>query len=169
MGLYEKENYSKDFKNWLNNDYYHLLDIEPTADQNEINRAFRMKIKDCNPLLYPELSEQRIFIEARLKQLIEARETLTDPAKKRQYDEERQLSQECYISYMSSAYNIFEKDKKVIKSPRFKEAPGKKLERLKKYVTSESKAYNQITQNLADEVSDIFLLCMSEHDYQQQA
>jgi curved DNA-binding protein CbpA len=166
MSDFAREEYSNDFKHWLNDDYYHLLEIEPSASASEINRSFRTKIKDCNPLLYPESSEQRIYTERRLKQLIEARETLTDPAKREEYDNNRQLSQECYITYMSSAYNIFEKNKKTISTPKFKDEPGKKLERLKKYISDESTAYQKITPGLADEVTDIFLLCMSEHNFQ---
>jgi curved DNA-binding protein CbpA len=162
---FEKEYFSNDFKHWLNDDYYHLLDIKPAASLDEINRAFRNKIKDCNPDLYPDFSEQRRYSENRLKQLIIARETLSDPAKREQYNNERQLSQECYISYISSTYNLFEKEKKMV-MPKFKDEPGKKLERLKKYISDESKAYQKITANLAEEVTDIFLLCMSEHDFQ---
>lgn len=166
MSQFEKEYFSNDFRNWLNDDYYHLLGIEPSASLNEIHRAFRIKLKDCNPLLYPDLSEQRLYTEKRLKQLIEAREILSDPIKRQHYDGERQLSQECYIYYMSSTHNLFEKDKKIINMPKFKDEPGKKLERLKKFVSNESKAYQKISSNLVDEVTDIFLLCMSEHDFQ---
>lgn len=164
---FEREYFSNDFNNWLNNDYYHLLGIDPAASLNEINRAFRIKLKGCNPSLYTDSTEQKFYTEERLKQLISARDTLTDKVKREQYDNERQLSQECYISYISSTSNIFEKDKKIISPHRIKEVPGKKLERLKKYVSTESQAYHKITQSLVEQISDIFLLCMSEHDYQQ--
>jgi len=162
----EKENFSSNFRDWLSDDYYHFLEIDPDSSVNDINRAFRLKIKDCNPDVYPYSSAQRQYTEQRLKQLIVARETLTDPLKREQYDNERQMLQECYISYMSSTYNIFEKDKKIISGPKFRSAPGKKLERLKRYISDESKAYQQITPVMAEQVSDIFLLCMSEHQFQ---
>lgn len=63
-------------------DYYAILDVEPTASVQDIKRSFRKKVKEQHPdlLKTPEDSQKNIRI------LIQAYKTLSDPAKREEYN-----------------------------------------------------------------------------------
>lgn len=65
-------------------DYYLLLGISPDAGAAEVRTAFATAIKKCHPdMVHSENGD-------RARMLIEARDTLIDPVRRRAYDEERQ-------------------------------------------------------------------------------
>ena len=63
-------------------DYYKILNIPHQADESQIKQAYRKLAKRYHPDLNPDNPEA----EARFKDIVEAYETLGDPAKRRKYD-----------------------------------------------------------------------------------
>jgi curved DNA-binding protein len=68
-------------------DYYEILGVSRDADQKEIKRAFRRLARKYHPDVNPEDEHA----EERFKEINEAYEVLSDPEKRRKYD---QLGQE---------------------------------------------------------------------------
>lgn len=119
-----------DFRDWLESDYYHLLGVNQTASDDEINRAYRLKAKQMHPDIFPLGSVERDEAEQNFKKLIFARDTLLDTEKRNEYDQERQTLQECYVSYISTSYLEPKKsdDKSPPKTSLFKQKLKKVLE-----------------------------------------
>ncbi len=63
-------------------DYYKILNVPHQADGSQIKQAYRKLAKRYHPDLNPDNPET----EARFKDIVEAYETLGDPAKRRKYD-----------------------------------------------------------------------------------
>ncbi len=64
-------------------DYYHTLGIAKTASEKEIKQAFRKLARK----FHPDVNPGDKGAEARFKELNEANEVLSDPAKRKKYDE----------------------------------------------------------------------------------
>jgi curved DNA-binding protein len=64
-------------------DYYATLGVKPAATPEEIKRAYRKIARKCHPDLNPGDREA----EAKFKDLNEANEVLSDPAKREKYDQ----------------------------------------------------------------------------------
>src|SRR4249920_2382057 len=64
-------------------DYYAVLGVPKTASQAEIKKSFRKLARQHHPDTKPGDTEA----ERRLKEVNEANEVLSDPAKRKQYDE----------------------------------------------------------------------------------
>ncbi len=64
-------------------DYYRILGIERTATQADIKRAYRKKARQY----HPDLNPNDPAAQAKFQQLNEANEVLSDPEKRRKYDE----------------------------------------------------------------------------------
>ncbi len=60
-------------------DYYKILNVPHQADESQIKQAYRKLAKRYHPDLNPDNPEA----EARFKDIVEAYETLGDPAKRR--------------------------------------------------------------------------------------
>ena len=67
-------------------DYYRDLGVSEKATPEEIRRAFRTKAKEC----HPDRAKGDKAKEQRFKEINEAHEVLSDPAKRTQYDRMRQ-------------------------------------------------------------------------------
>jgi curved DNA-binding protein CbpA len=39
--------------------YYHFLGLEPDASPDEVTRAYRQKVAECEPFQFPKGSEER--------------------------------------------------------------------------------------------------------------
>jgi molecular chaperone DnaJ len=63
-------------------DYYRVLGVERDADENDIKRAYRGLARK----FHPDVAEDKAAAEARFKEINEAYEVLSDPAKRQQYD-----------------------------------------------------------------------------------
>ncbi|MCZ6472663.1 MAG: J domain-containing protein [SAR324 cluster bacterium] len=71
-------------------DYYNLLGVKATASADEIRTAFRRHAKRAHPDAHPHLSgQEKDTMHRRFIQLAHAYETLTNPAKRREYDRKR--------------------------------------------------------------------------------
>ncbi len=64
-------------------DYYKTLGIDKTADEKEIKKAYRRLARQ----FHPDMNPGDKAAEARFKEINEANEVLSDPEKRRKYDE----------------------------------------------------------------------------------
>jgi curved DNA-binding protein CbpA len=69
-------------------DYYKILGVEPGATEQEIKKGFRHLAKR----FHPDTNQGNKYSEAWFRELQEAYDTLTDPAKKEAYLQERWLA-----------------------------------------------------------------------------
>jgi molecular chaperone DnaJ len=70
---------------WLEKDYYKILGVDKKATDKEITRAYRKLAKELHPDRNPGSEE-------RFKEINAAYDVLSDPAKRKEYDEVRRLS-----------------------------------------------------------------------------
>lgn len=66
-------------------DYYQVLDVDRSADQDAIRKAYRKLALRWHPDKHPEA--ERAAAEVRFKQISEAYEVLSDPEKRAKYDQ----------------------------------------------------------------------------------
>ncbi|MFP4497734.1 MAG: DnaJ domain-containing protein [Vulcanimicrobiota bacterium] len=69
-------------------DYYKTLGVAPIASQEEIRKAYRMLSKKYHPDLNPHLKS---IAEDKMRQLVDAYNILSNPAKRKAYDNEPQF------------------------------------------------------------------------------
>lgn len=74
-------------KDWLEKDYYKILSVSKDAKPDDIKRAFRRLARANHPDQNPGNPEA----EKRFKEVSEANSVLSDPARRKEYDEARQL------------------------------------------------------------------------------
>ena len=89
------------------NEYYRSLGVQPGATAEELKKAYRGLAKKYHPDLHPGDKEA----EARFKEINEAYETLSDPQKRKEYDEKQRTTQgrEPQKKSASSARSTFPK------------------------------------------------------------
>ncbi len=63
--------------------YYQVLQVSKQASEDAIRKAYRKLAKQCHPDMYPGDMEK----EAQFKELSEAYGVLSDPQKRKEYDE----------------------------------------------------------------------------------
>ncbi len=95
-----------DFMNWLQEDYYNLLGVNLMSTPDEINKAYRQRAKNCHPDIFPINSVERFQAEQKFKQILQAKETLVDPKKRDEYDYNRQIVQDCFLTTLSVTNNF---------------------------------------------------------------
>lgn len=74
-------------REWIEKDFYKELGVSSDASQDEINRAYRKLASS----LHPDKNPGDTKAEDRFKAVSEAKSVLTDPAKRKEYDEARRL------------------------------------------------------------------------------
>ncbi|HEY2205453.1 MAG TPA: DnaJ C-terminal domain-containing protein [Pseudonocardia sp.] len=74
-------------RDWIEKDFYAELDVSSTAGADEIKKAYRKLARENHPDKKPGDAKA----EARFKAVGEAYGVLSDPEKRRQYDETREL------------------------------------------------------------------------------
>lgn len=74
-------------KDWLEKDYYKVLGVSKDAKPEEIKKAFRKLARENHPDAKPGDKKA----EARFKEVSEANSVLSDPKKRKEYDEQRSL------------------------------------------------------------------------------
>ena len=74
-------------REWVEKDFYKELGVASDAGQDEIKRAARKLLAENHPDRNPDNKAS----EDRYKAVSEAKEVLTDPAKRKEYDETRRL------------------------------------------------------------------------------
>lgn len=79
----------------VSEDYYERLGVNRDASESEIKTAFRHQIKE----IHPDVSDDEAASD-RTKQLLRAKDVLTDPAERKRYD---RLGHESYVSNRDSS------------------------------------------------------------------
>lgn len=74
-------------REWLEKDYYKVLGVAKTASDKDIARSYRKLAKQYHPDAHPGSEE-------RFKEVAAAYEVLGDPAKRKEYDEVRTMSEQ---------------------------------------------------------------------------
>ncbi|WAL45668.1 molecular chaperone DnaJ [Rhodococcus pyridinivorans] len=74
-------------REWIEKDFYKDLGVSPDATQDEIKKAYRKLARD----LHPDANHGDEKAEERFKAVSEANAVLSDPAKRKEYDETRRM------------------------------------------------------------------------------
>lgn len=74
-------------KDYLEKDYYKVLGVSKDAKPEEIKKAFRKLARQY----HPDQNKTNADAEAKFKEISEANSILSDPAKRKEYDEARSL------------------------------------------------------------------------------
>src|SRR5665647_2796714 len=74
-------------KDWLEKDYYKILGVSKGAKPEEIKKAFRKLARENHPDQHPDDKES----ERRFKGISEANSVLSDPVKRKEYDDARSM------------------------------------------------------------------------------
>ena len=74
-------------REWFETDYYDVLGVSPSASEKDITRAYRKLAKQYHPDANPGNKEA----EEKFKAVAAAYDVLGDAAKRKEYDEVRQM------------------------------------------------------------------------------
>ena len=74
-------------KDWIEKDYYKVLGVDKKASAEEIKKAFRKIARDN----HPDANPGDKAAEARFKEASEANTILSNPEKRKEYDEVRKM------------------------------------------------------------------------------
>ncbi len=74
-------------KDWLEKDYYKVLGVASDAKPEDIKKAFRKLARQY----HPDANQHNADAEQKFKEISEANDVLSDPAKRKEYDEARSL------------------------------------------------------------------------------
>lgn len=74
-------------REWIEKDFYKELGVSSTASQDDIKKAYRKLARD----LHPDANPGDTRAEERFKAVSEAHAVLSDPAKRKEYDDTRKL------------------------------------------------------------------------------
>jgi len=73
-------------------DFYRLLEVDPKASPEVVNKAYRALVQKFHPDQYHVSNKARM--EARMKAINHAYETISDPQSRRAYDRQRRIKQQ---------------------------------------------------------------------------
>lgn len=74
-------------KDWLEKDFYKILGVSSDAKPEEIKKAFRKLAREN----HPDANQHNPDAERKFKEISEANDVLSDPDKRKEYDEARRL------------------------------------------------------------------------------
>jgi preprotein translocase subunit Sec63 len=119
-------------------DYYAVLNLPQQATIEEIRRAYRKKVMDCHPDLFPDDADKLRLFET----VKEAYETLTHPQKKQMYLEERWRRKAGGLSVEGTVFSSVEYLKQCL-------ALNRQLAAMDAYRVSEQQIFQQLNNLLA--------------------
>ena len=121
-------------------DYYAVLNLPQHATQEEVRRAYRKKVMDCHPDLFPDDADKlRLFDTVK-----EAYETLTHPQKKEIYLQERWRRKANGLSVEGKVFSSVEYLRKCL-------ALNRQFAAMDSYRISEQQIFQQLNNLLAPE------------------
>jgi molecular chaperone DnaJ len=74
-------------KDWIEKDYYKVLGVPKDASADDVKKAYRKLARQ----LHPDRNRDDTASETRFKEVSEAYSVLSDPGKRKEYDEARTL------------------------------------------------------------------------------
>ena len=74
-------------RDWVEKDFYKVLGVSSDAKEDEIKRVARKLLAEN----HPDRNPNNPAAEERYKEIGEAKDVLTDPAKRKEYDETRRM------------------------------------------------------------------------------
>jgi molecular chaperone DnaJ len=74
-------------KDWIEKDFYKVLGVSKTAEQDEIKKSYRKLARKY----HPDSNQGDASAEAKFKEVSEAYDVVGDPKKRKEYDEARRL------------------------------------------------------------------------------
>jgi DnaJ family protein C protein 3 len=86
-------------KNSNKRDYYKVLGVPRDANKRQITKAYRKLAQEFHPDKFPE-GEERNKAEKKFMDIADAKEVLTDPEKRRMFDNGKS---QCQASFCSQA------------------------------------------------------------------
>jgi molecular chaperone DnaJ len=89
-------------REWVEKDFYKELGVSSDASPDQIKRAYRKLARD----LHPDANPNDASAEERFKAVSEAHNVLSDPAKRKEYDETRRLFSEGGFGRRAGAGNF---------------------------------------------------------------
>lgn len=96
--------------------YYEILEINPKASREVMEKAYKILVKKYHPDLYS--GEQRIYAEQKLKDINEAYKILSDEFLKNQYDAELEREIRYRNSFMEQEIEQNNKNRKNLNNRR---------------------------------------------------
>jgi len=121
-------------------DYYAVLNLPQHATVEDVRRAYRKKVMDCHPDLFPDDADKlRLFDTIK-----EAYETLTHPQKKQMYLQERWRRKAGGLSVEGTVFSSVEYLKQCL-------ALNRQLAAMDAYRVSEQQIFQQLNNLLAQE------------------
>lgn len=106
--------------------YYEILEVNPKASIEIIEKAYKVLARKYHPDLYE--GEKKIYAEQKMRDINEAYKILSDEFLREQYDSELEKEQQYDNIYINNNYNSLKKEKMKKKQEESEEVKAHKSE-----------------------------------------